>query len=172
MTKKILEIFILATFYLNLVKSNESNGCKYCQSKRLDFCSKTIFFQLQKGFSIEECSPAIAALDYSAINSTIEVKCRFRNKLQSPLDIMWKYEMGKDERMAFDMDGVVYRPFKHEVLTLKNSQTDHEYSISVLTIQLLNSSYFTNYSIMDLNGQCQQTVKIHLKERGKDENPF
>ena len=41
------------------------------------------------------------------------------------------------------------------------------YSVSVLKIALLNSSYYTNYTIMSLSGSCSQTVRIIYKEKGK-----
>jgi hypothetical protein len=78
---------------------------------------------------------------------------------------MWKFTYDRSERMAYDADGQTMPPFKHSIINVDDKQNPH--SISVLTVPLLNASYFTNYTIVSVRGQCYQTVKIHLKERGK-----
>lgn len=139
-----IQIFIILTIiHVSLVKSNDFSDCS----------------------PIENCTPQIAALDYNSINSSIDVRCKFNKKIDNPLDIVWKFQMEKGERMAVDMDGYVMPPFQHNILNYNDSFSNDQYSISVLKINLINSSYFTNYSIWSLNGGCKQTVRIHLKER-------
>lgn len=115
-------------------------------------------------YPILRCSPEIAALDYNSINSTIQIRCIFRNKIQDPLDIMWKYQIEKGERMAYDFDGQTMRPFKHDIVHIDEPFPQVPHSISILTIPLLNSSYFTNYSIFSVKGNCYVNVKVNLKE--------
>jgi hypothetical protein len=69
--------------------------------------------------------------------------------------------------MIKDLEGQILQPFRHDLITLNNSFTLKPYSVSVLKIALLNSSYYTNYTIMSLSGSCSQTVRIIYKEKGK-----
>jgi hypothetical protein len=77
--------------------------------------------------------------------------------------------MNKNERIITDMDdqNQILPPFQHEFLTLNNSYSSKPYSVSVLKIPLVNSSYFTNYTIISINSGCFQTVRINYKEKGK-----
>lgn len=113
---------------------------------------------------IRDCSPQIAALDYNSLNTTIDIKCTFKERIDDPLDLTWKFGPEKNERMAVDMDGIILAPFQHQLIHLNDSP--EPYSVSVLKIKLVNASYYTNYTIMSISGNCQQIVKIHLKERG------
>jgi hypothetical protein len=124
------------------------------------FYSLILFF---KGI-IRDCSPQIAALDYNSLNSTIDIKCTFKERIDDPLDLTWKFGPEKNERMAVDMDGVILAPFQHQLVHLNESP--EPYTVSVLKIKLVNASYYTNYTIMSISGNCQQIVRIHLKERG------
>jgi hypothetical protein len=77
---------------------------------------------------------------------------------------MWKYQADKGERMAYDFDGQVLPPFKHEILKVDEPFPQVPHSISILTVRLVNSSYFTNYSIYSVKGNCYVNVKLNLKE--------
>ncbi len=79
---------------------------------------------------------------------------------------MWKYQVEKGERMAYDFDGQTMAPFKHEIVHIDEPFPQVPHSISILTVHLLNSSYFTNYSIFSVKGNCYVNVKINLKETG------
>ena len=125
-----------------------------------------ILTNLTKGYPITRCSPEIAALDYNSLNSTLQIRCVFRNKIQDPLDIVWRYQLEKGERMAYDFEGQTMSPFKHEIVHIDGPFPQVPHSISILTIRLLNSSYFTNYSIFSLKGNCFVNVKVNLKETG------
>ena len=63
------------------------------------------------------------------------------------------------------MDGGVLAPFKHTLIN-DNISDENVQTISKLTVHLVNSSYFTNYSLLHLSDSCQQTVRINLQERG------
>jgi hypothetical protein len=121
------------------------------------------------------CSPEIIALDTDSINSTLDIRCIFINRLDDPSDIMWKFSLNRMERVINDLDGGVLHPFKHVVksktnLTLSSSggivaANGHAGgSQSILRIPLLNESYYTNYTIMHTRDSCQQTIRVHLKE--------
>ena len=79
---------------------------------------------------------------------------------------MWKFQLDKGERMAYDADGQTMPPFKHEILHINETFPSSPYSMSILKVQLLNASYFTNYTIWSVSGGCYQTVRVNLKERG------
>ena len=85
------------------------------------------------------------------------------------MDIIWKFKLNKNERIITDMDDQtqILPPFQHEFLTLNNSYSSKPYTVSVLKIPLVNSSYFTNYTIISVNANCFQTVRINYKEKGK-----
>jgi hypothetical protein len=117
------------------------------------------------GYPIQHCSPTIAALDYNYINKTVEIKCVFEVPI-NPLDIMWKFNLDRVERLAYDADGQTYAPFKHELINMNETMATNPHSISVLTIHLTNTSYFTNYSIISIPGGCYQVIRIHLNQRG------
>jgi len=116
-------------------------------------------------YTITKCSPEISALGYNNLNQTIEIRCTFRSRIESPLDVMWKFTYDRGERMAYDADGQTMPPFKHTIVNVEDEFPNQPYSISILKVPLLNASYFTNYTIVSVRGQCYQTVRIHLKER-------
>jgi hypothetical protein len=111
-----------------------------------------------------ECTPEISSLDYSSINSSLDVKCTFFKKVEDPNNVIWRFHLGKFERIINSVDGPVLEPFRHEIIQLNNSQ--HVKSMSILRINLLNSSYYTNYTLMNVKDMCQQTVRVQLQERG------
>ncbi|CAF0714989.1 unnamed protein product [Brachionus calyciflorus] len=108
-----------------------------------------------------KCSPDIVSLNHYTLNSTFDIICKFSKKVEDPSDIVWKFNMGNHQRIITDMDGGVLAPFKH---TLINDDSSF-YSISKLTVYLVNASYYTNYSLLHLSDMCQQNVRINLQER-------
>lgn len=78
---------------------------------------------------------------------------------------MWKFHFGKMERIINDLDGGILPPFQHQIIN-RNHSPSHINSISILKVNLMNSSYFTNYTIVNVKEMCQQTIRIHLQERG------
>lgn len=115
-------------------------------------------------YTIVNCTPEISAFDHNNLNQTIEIRCTFRNRIENPLDVMWKFYLNNEERMAYDMEGVAMAPFKHTIIHVDENPA-HPYSISVLKVPLLNASYFTNYTCVSLAGSCFRTVKINLKQK-------
>lgn len=115
-------------------------------------------------YTIVSCSPEISAFDHNNLNQTIEIRCTFRNRIENPLDVMWKFYLNNEQRMAIDMEGVAMAPFKHSIIHV-DENPEHPYSISVLKVPLLNASYFTNYTCVSLIGSCYRTVKINLKQK-------
>lgn len=90
--------------------------------------------------------------------------CNFRNRIEST-DIMWKFKMGDVERIINPPEGGILSPFRHEFLQLNNSINVQ--SVSKLKIYLVNSSYYTNYTLMNTRDSCQIKSRLHLQERGK-----
>jgi hypothetical protein len=113
--------------------------------------------------------PDIIALDDSSYNSTIKVTCLFETKVK-PLDFYWKYYFKKDERMAYNADGLTMAPFKHELIDVNDTESESVVSASVLTIPLLDLNYYTNYTIVSIQGFCSRTIRVNLIEKG--ENSF
>lgn len=112
---------------------------------------------------ILSCTPEISALDHDSLNETIEIRCTFREKI-NPTDVIWQFRYNNEFRSAVDMDGAVMQPFKHEIIQVDN-YPGNPYTISVLKVPLLNSSYYTNYKCTSVLGNCFRVVKINLKER-------
>lgn len=115
-------------------------------------------------YPITHCTPNIAAFDSNSLNTSIKIECIFRNKIQDPLDIMWKYYGDLGERMVLDFDGKVLPPFTHEIIQINATFPDNPRSISLLTVRFANSSFFGNYSIFSVKGNCYVNVKLSLKE--------
>lgn len=124
-------------------------------------------FDKKKGYPITKCDPENSALDHYSINKTFEIHCEFREELSDQFDILWKVRLDKVERLAYNHVGETMQPFRHEVRTKVDPFSQRKYSISVLKVPLLNSSYYTNYSIWSISGQCHKTIRIRLKERGE-----
>lgn len=96
----------------------------------------------------------------------MEIRCKFKRKTSLD-DIMWKFHMNKNERLIKNMiDNDILAPFKHELIDLNNSYSSSQYTISVLKVPLINSTYYTNYTIVSISGSCYQTVRINYKARG------
>jgi hypothetical protein len=136
---------------------------------------------LQTGCPLFKCSPDSITLDYDRLNTTLDIKCQFLNRIDDPSDIMWKFNFNRMERIINDLDGGVLAPFKHAIRHSSNVAHMKRYglserkrqlsissshgSLSVLRIHLLNSSYFTNYTIMHTRDSCQQTMRVRLAEQ-------
>lgn len=112
---------------------------------------------------IISCTPEFAAFDHDTSNRTIEIRCTFSEKIH-PLDVLWQFSYNNNYRSIVDMDGIVMAPFKHELI----EERDHlgqAYSVSILKVPLLNSSYYTLYKCMSVSGSCYKEVKINLRQR-------
>lgn len=75
---------------------------------------------------------------------------------------MWRFHIGNSERIINPQEGPTLEPFRHDLVHYNNSNMVK--SMSLLHIPLLNSSLFTNYTLMNVNDMCQLTVRVHLQE--------
>jgi hypothetical protein len=122
-------------------------------------------------YTIIKCDPEIAtfdsyslhSLDNNNINKEISVRCTFRG-VEADNSFSWRFYMGDRERVAYDMDANVFAPFKHQLIKEIEPGTNREYSVSILTIPLLNETYFTNYTLWSITGSCFHTVRLHLSQ--------
>lgn len=126
-----------------------------------------------------ECSPEITSLDYTSLNSTLSIRCAFRKHIENPADVIWRFSLGghghgKSERIINPLDGPTLEPFRHELVQVNGSWNglsdlaapNHIKTLSILHIRLLNSSYYTNYSLSYIGDTCLVTVRVHLQETG------
>lgn len=107
------------------------------------------------------------SLDYVYLNRTVTIECQFHHLVKDPLDIIWMFQMGDTKRVLYDDEGNTMAPFKHELVDMNTHDPHHAYSMSILQVPLLNSSYFTNYTLSSVSGGCHRTVHIQLEERCK-----
>ena len=132
----------------------------------------------QSACPLFRCSPESVSLDYDSLNSTLDIKCYFVNRIEDPSDIMWRFNFNKAERIINDLDGGILAPFRHILRHASSSSSSNHSnsnrygnaasssgSQSLLRIHLLNSSYYTNYTIMHTRDSCQQTIRIRLGEQ-------
>ena len=142
--KTIFNLLILISITFSFIQISQANNCD----------------------PIEECSPQFAAFDTKSLNKTIQISCKF-NKIIDPNDILWQFRMNKQDRTIKDFDDQILPPFKHQIINTNYSYSSKPHSISVLTIPLINSSYYANYTIFSIPGSCYQTVRINYQEAGK-----
>jgi len=103
-----------------------------------------------------------------SINTTLTIRCIFRKRIENHYDIMWLFHAGKSERVINPMDGPTLEPFAHELIQVNGSQHGQQphliKSVSLLHIRLLNSTFFTNYTLMTVGDTCQINIRVHLQE--------
>jgi hypothetical protein len=109
-----------------------------------------------------KCDPEISSLDYDTINSSLQLTCFFKQKL-APEEVMWTFKHGGLERVINDFDGGVLSPFRHEFV---NHESEDYHSVSRLTVYLINSSYYTNYTVLNTRDSCKINLHIHLIQTG------
>ena len=132
---------------------------------------KIFYFFLKKKGPLFSCTPEIATLDYDSINSTLDIKCTFVNRIEDPSDVIWKFRFNKNERIINDFDGGVLQPFRHYlkkasgVVQFPGGESIEGATQSILRINLLNETYYTNYTIMHTRDSCQQTIRVQFRER-------